>query len=112
MAHHRKTAHRPTRLSAGPAATFNPSPALKPLGAMLLAGSLSSFAQEAPMPAAAATLPTVTVREKAEKEEDRDTLRAVDSAIGKGKQALRDIPQSLTVVTEKLMDDRNLDTLK
>lgn len=79
---------------------------------MLLAGSLSSFAQEAPMPAAAATLPTVTVREKAEKEEDRDTLRAVDSAIGKGKQALRDIPQSLTVVTEKLMDDRNLDTLK
>jgi catecholate siderophore receptor len=32
--------------------------------------------------------------------------------IGKGKQELRDIPQSVTVVTEKLIDDRNLDTLK
>jgi catecholate siderophore receptor len=30
--------------------------------------------------------------------------------IGKGNQELRDIPQSITVVTEKLMDDRNLDT--
>ncbi len=85
-----------------------------PLGAMLLAGSLSALAQEASPPSAASTqtLPTVTVREKAEVEQDRDTLRAVDSAIGKGRQALRDIPQSLTVVTEKLMDDRNLDTLK
>jgi catecholate siderophore receptor len=33
--------------------------------------------------------------------------------IGKGcVQELRDVPQSVTVVTEKLIDDRNLDTLK
>ena len=38
--------------------------------------------------------------------------RDKDTTIGKGKQQLRDIPQSLTVVTERLMDDRNLDTVK
>ena len=42
----------------------------------------------------------------------KDAVRAVETTIGKGKQQLRDIPQSITVVTEKLIDDRNLDTLK
>ncbi len=42
----------------------------------------------------------------------KDSLQAVTSQIGKGTQELRDIPQSLTVVTERLIDDRNLDTLK
>ncbi|MEN3112520.1 TonB-dependent receptor [Uliginosibacterium paludis] len=44
--------------------------------------------------------------------EAKESYQAVTSTIGKGKQALRDIPQSVTVVTEKLIDDRNLDTLK
>lgn len=44
--------------------------------------------------------------------EAKGSYQAVTSTIGKGKQALRDIPQSVTVVTEKLIDDRNLDTLK
>lgn len=44
--------------------------------------------------------------------EAKETYQAVTSTIGKGKQALRDIPQSVTVVTERLIDDRNLDTLK
>lgn len=44
--------------------------------------------------------------------EAKETYQAVTSRIGKGKQALRDIPQSVTVVTERLIDDRNLDTLK
>ena len=39
-------------------------------------------------------------------------MRATTTTIGKGKQELRDIPQSVTVVTEKLIDDRHLDTLK
>jgi catecholate siderophore receptor len=39
-------------------------------------------------------------------------LRATQTSIGKGTQQLRDIPQSITVVTEKLIDDRNLDTMK
>jgi catecholate siderophore receptor len=38
--------------------------------------------------------------------------QATTTRIGKGTQELRDIPQSVTVVTEKLIDDRNLDTMK
>ena len=78
---------------------------------MLLAGSMSALAQQA-APAADKTLKTVVVKEKAEAPEGRDAVRAVDTTIGKGKQQLRDIPQSITVVTERLMDDRNLDTVK
>ena len=86
--------------------------AILPLGALLLAGSLSAMAQTEANPAPespAKTLATVTVKEQAE---GKDTLRATTTTIGKGQQALRDIPQSITVVTEKLINDRNLDTLK
>jgi len=82
-----------------------------PLGAMLLAGSLNAMAQTAPT-STEKTLPTVVVREQAEAPEGKDALRATETTIGKGKQQLRDIPQSVTVVTEKLIDDRNLDTVK
>ena len=58
------------------------------------------------------TLKTVTVTETAEAPEGKDSVRATETTIGKGKQKLRDIPQSITVVTEKLIDDRNLDTFK
>ena len=78
---------------------------------MLLAGSLSAMAQTAPV-AEGKTLATVTVKEKAEAPQGKDSVRATTTGIGKGNQALRDIPQSVTVVTEKLIDDRNLDTLK
>jgi catecholate siderophore receptor len=78
---------------------------------MLLSGSMSALAQTAPHPEGQ-TLPTVTVRETAEAEVGKDSLRVTKSGIAKGTQALRDIPQSITVITEKLMDDRNLDTLK
>ena len=76
-----------------------------PLGAMLLAGSMGALAQQTETK----TLAPVIVTEQAE---GKDTLRATSTSIGKGKQELRDIPQSITVVTEKLVDDRNLDTLK
>ena len=56
-------------------------------------------------------MPTVTVKERAEAPEGKEALRATETTIGKGRQALRDIPQSITVVTEKLIDDRNLYTL-
>jgi catecholate siderophore receptor len=39
-------------------------------------------------------------------------VQATTTSIGKGKQELRDVPQSITVITERLIDDRNLDTLK
>ncbi len=88
-----------------------------PLGALMLAASMGSWAQSAaPAPATPATegrsLAPVTVRERAEAPEGKDSVRATNTTIGKGNQALRDIPQSITVVTEKLIDDRNLDTVK
>lgn len=76
---------------------------------MLLAASFASSAQTT---SSEQTLGTVTVREKAEIAEGKDSLRATETSIGKGQQKLRDIPQSITVVTEKQIDDRNLDTLK
>ncbi len=75
--------------------------------------SHAAFAQTVPAPDAAASAPTlapVPVRAKAES--DKDQLRATTTRIGKGQQELRDIPQSVTVITERLIDDRNLDTLK
>lgn len=58
-------------------------------------------------------LPNVTVKAKADKTPDsKQNYQAVTTTAGKGKQALRDIPQSITVITEKLMDDKNYDTLK
>ena len=87
------------------------SPALLPIGAMLLAGSMSAMAQTV-IPAEVKSLTPITILEKTEAPEGKDAVRATTTALGKGNQALRDIPQSVTVVTEKLIDDRNLDTLK
>lgn len=104
--------HPPSRLRpTSTARAGTSSSALLPLGAMLLAGSLSAMAQTAD-PASGRTLETVIVKEKAEVPEGKDAYRAIETGIGKGRQQLRDIPQSVTVVTEKLMDDRNLDTVK
>lgn len=113
MSHHKKNRpHRPLPPSRSPVAgAIAPSATLLPLGAMLLAGSMSAMAQTAPAPSAT-TLSTVEVRERAEALEGKDAVRAVETGIGKGRQQLRDIPQSVTVVTERLIDDRNLDTLK
>jgi len=79
-----------------PKQTAQPSKLL-PLGAMLLAASFATSAHAQ----AEKTLSTVTVREKAETAEGKDSLRATETSIGKGKQQLRDIPQSITVVTEQ-----------
>ncbi len=78
---------------------------------MLLAGSMGAWAQTADSEGGK-TLATVVVTEQAEAPEGKDAYRASDTDIGKGRQKLRDIPQSVTVVTEKLIDDRNLDTVK
>ncbi len=81
-----------------------------PIAAVVLSASTSIWAQTAVI--AEKTLAPVLVIEKAIAPEGKDSVRATETGIGKGKQALRDIPQSITVVTEKLIDDRNLDTLK
>jgi catecholate siderophore receptor len=87
------------------------SPALLPLGAMLLASSMSVMAQTAES-TESRSLETVEVKATAELPEAKTSLRATETSIGKGKQKIRDIPQSMTVLTEKLLDDRNMDDLK
>ena len=93
------------------------APAVLPLGALMLAASMGSWAQAgapavAASPAESRSLAPVTVREQAEAPQGKDSVRATTTTIGKGNQQLRDIPQSVTVVTEKMVDDRNLDTEK
>jgi len=86
-------------------------PPLLPLGAMMLAASVGSWAQTVPTHPPGITLAPVTVNGKADPQ-GKDSLRTTRTTIGKGNQQLRDIPQSITVITEKLIDDRNLDTMK
>ncbi len=81
------------------------------LGATGMAQTVPS-ASIAPIAPTETTLPAVTVTETNQKPEAKSTYQATTTTIGKGKQALRDIPQSITVVTEKLITDRNLDTMK
>jgi len=94
---------------------------LLPLGAIAAGFGLfhvAASAQTAPAPAPAAsaakaaetTMQPISV--KAKVETDATSVRATTSTIGKGNQDLRDIPQSVTVVTEKLIEDRRIDTLK
>ena len=97
-------AHAPRRAVSSP---------LLPLGALCAGFGLlhgSAFAQSEASARTEATLPAVSVQ--AQPESDATSLRATSSSIGKGQQALRDIPQSVTVVTEKLIEDRRIDTLK
>ena len=96
------------------AVTGSSERALLPLGALMLAASVSGWAQTPAVPATTTekTLSTVTVTDQSEAPAAKTTLRARESSIGKGTQALRDIPQSVTVMTEKLMDDRNLDDFR
>ena len=105
---HRKTPARPALPRSLAQTPVTSSTAMLPLGAMLLAGSLGALAQTTPSD----TLPTVTVREQADVPQTKNSLRTTASGIGKGNQALRDIPQSVTVMTERLIDDRNLDDFR
>lgn len=79
----------------------------------MLAASVSSWAQDTPAAGTGhgATLSTVTVTGEAEVQ-GKDQLQTRKTHIGKGTQDIRDIPQSINVITEKLIDDARLDTLK
>jgi catecholate siderophore receptor len=97
--------------------TKNDRRALLPLGALaagfsIAGAALAQQAEPAPAPKEGeAVLPAVRAKAGAERSGSQ-SLRTTTTTIGKGQQQLRDIPQSVTVVTEKLIDDRNLDTLK
>ena len=120
---HAQKPHRHARkkMHSTPFAVSAAAPRLLPLGALAAGFGLlcaPAFAQTAPAPTAAAasspktetTLAPIGV--KAKIETDANSVRATTSTIGKGHQELRDIPQSVTVITEKLIDDRRIDTLK
>ena len=90
------------------------SPALLPLGALAAGFGLASaaLAQTTPAPTKEETvMPTVRARASAEPQ-GKDAYQATETRIGKGKQDIRDIPQALTVITEKVMDDRNFSNVK
>src|SRR3990167_8278814 len=60
-----------------------------------------------------APLPEVTVKGAVDRTPpSKNSYQATTTTIGKGKQELRDIPQSVTVVTQKLMQDRSLTDIK
>lgn len=86
---------------------------LLPLAAMMLAGSLSATTQVLAAEAPEKTLRTVTVHDTAESPTAaKESLLVKQTGIAKGQQALKDIPQTVTVMTEKLLDDRNLDDFR
>ncbi len=90
---------------ASPAATApaadaaSPAPAAPPAAG---AATAAPAGRETTMPAIAVT---------GKPETDATSLRATTTSVGRGLQEQRDIPQSVTVVTERLMEDRQVDTL-
>ena len=86
--------------------------------ALLLLTASSLHAQTASEPVSApsavrsqeTTLPNVIVTDVRDREEKG--YQADKSSVSKVPQLLRDIPSSVTVITEQLMHDRNTDTLK
>ncbi len=78
----------------------------------MLAASVGSWAQSgATPPVVGGTLGTITVTEPAEIQ-GKDQIQTRKTNFGKGTQDIRDVPQSVNVTTEKLIDDVKLDTLK
>lgn len=87
-----------------------PKRRLLPLGALMLAASVSAWAEDERNTDHEQVLPQVNV--KAMPENSKDSVRTTSTSIGKGQQDIRDIPQSITVVTEKLINDAKLTTLR
>ena len=81
---------------------------LLPLGAALMAVSLNAMAQQ---PASdEKTLPTVSV--KADAEVPQDGMRATVTRVGKTLQDPHDIPQAVTTVTNKIMEEQQVGSLR
>jgi catecholate siderophore receptor len=107
----KKRLHSAGALPAQPALSH--SHALLPLGALLLASSLNvsaQVAQGAPSAEDSKTLKPVTI--SGTRDRSTQTYQSGVVSVGKTQAAAKDIPQSLTVVTEKLMHDEGKDTLK
>ena len=94
-------AHCPIRTTNPPAS------ALLPLGALLFGFSLPTAATES-----APTLAPVIVTDRQDVPDASNSYQGQTTTVGKLKQLPKDIPQALTIVTEKLMEDRGQSTLK
>ena len=85
--------------------------ALLPLGALMLAVSVSSWAQTTtPVQPDSKSLATQTVT--GTRDRDAQTYQSGITSVGKVPVAAKDIPQSLTVVNDKLMHDQGKDSFK
>ena len=77
----------------------------------MLAGSVG-VAQPALAQSEEKTLKTVTVKDTQDPNLSKESLLVKQTGIAKGNQQLKDIPQTVTVMTEKLMADRNYDDFR
>ena len=85
--------------------------ALLPLGALMLAASVSAWAQSLPAETPdSKTLAPVTVT--GTRNRAAQTYQSGVTSVGKMPLAAKDIPQSLTIVNEKLLHDQGKDNLK
>ena len=125
----RRRCRKPKRLRSTRPAVDTGARRLLPLGALaagfgLIPAQALSQTQTQTQPAAAptaaasapagdaarqTTMPAIAV--KAKQESDATSLRATTTSVAKGTQDVLDVPQSVTVVTERLMDERRVDTL-
>ena len=117
MAHSRTRSARVARASTARKADPHPTPAarltnpaLLPLGAMMLAASVSAWAQDTTPQATDKTLAPVIV--KGAYDRAAQTYQSGTTSVGKVPVPAKDIPQSLTVVNEKLMYDQGKDSFK
>jgi catecholate siderophore receptor len=84
---------------------------LLPLATLMLAGSMGAV-QPALAQSEEKTLKTVTVKDAQDPNVSKENLLVKQTGIAKGNQQLKDIPQTVTVMTEKLMADRNYDDFR
>lgn len=109
---HRKKNHPAQRRRTAPAATRPGGPRLSPLAALMMASvSLSALADDTtPSGKNERVLSTVTVETDAEV--PADGYRASVTRVGKTLQDPHDIPQAVTTITNKLMEEQQVGSLR
>lgn len=89
---------------------------LIPITALMLLGSFGitelAHAQAIENLDTERTLKTVTVRDSQDPNWSKESLLVKQTGIAKGHQSIKDIPQTVTVMTEKLLVDRNYDDFR
>lgn len=104
-----QTKHTPKRAPARRNSRLATLPLL-PLGAMLLASSCGAWAQTSPEQQDPKTLKPVTVTTTPER--GSQTYQSGVTTVGRTPLAAKDVPQSLTIVNDKLIHDQGADTMK